>query len=208
MSNTAASARCDALIAEKNLLQHPFYQAWSNGTLPVDALKDYAREYGAYIATVGLGWEVAGHGDIAAIEDGHTRIWDETFAASFGTEISEPQVDEVRSLVGLSRELCGSRASALGALYAFEAQQPHTSATKLKGLVEHYSALPKPAAKYFEVHVDDYDEPAMLAKAMDELSPAEQAEAVSACERMSGALWNALSGLHAPYATESACAMG
>jgi hypothetical protein len=48
----------------------------------------------------------------------------------------------------------------------------------------------------------------MLAKAMDELSPAEQAEAVSACERMSGALWNALSGLHAPYAGQSACAMG
>jgi pyrroloquinoline-quinone synthase len=208
MNDATASARCDALIAAKNLLEHPFYQAWSKGTLPTAALKDYAREYGAYIATVGPAWQSAGYNDIAAIEDGHTRLWEETFAASLGTEIGAPQVAEVLALVDSSRELSASRAGALGALYAFEAQQPYTAQSKLKGLDEHYSALPMNAATYFQVHADDYDEPALLAEAINALSPAEQAEAIAACERMSSALWDALTGLHAPYAAESGCAMG
>jgi pyrroloquinoline-quinone synthase len=40
----------DVAVAKRNLLEHPFYQAWSAGTLPVDALRTYAREYGASAA--------------------------------------------------------------------------------------------------------------------------------------------------------------
>ena len=35
----------DALIAERHLLEHPFYRAWQDGTLSVDALRDYAAQY-------------------------------------------------------------------------------------------------------------------------------------------------------------------
>ena len=42
----------DNKIADHNLLNHPFYQAWSAGELPVDALRSYAREYGAFISTL------------------------------------------------------------------------------------------------------------------------------------------------------------
>lgn len=44
-------------IGGKALLKHPFYQAWESGELPVDALRTYAREYGAFIATMPQGWE-------------------------------------------------------------------------------------------------------------------------------------------------------
>ena len=47
----------DNKIADYNLLNHPFYQAWSAGELPVDALRSYAREYGAFISTLPKGWE-------------------------------------------------------------------------------------------------------------------------------------------------------
>lgn len=203
-----SNAQCDALIAKKNLLTHPFYQAWSNGTLPVEALKTYAREYGAFIAGVGLGWERAGWSDIAAIEDGHARVWERTFAASLGTSVGEPQIPEVAALIEAEGELFAEKASAMGALYAFEAQQPFTAQSKLKGLKEHYPQLPEACGVYFEMHENDFDEPSMLAEGMAQLSDAEQALAVAACERMSCALWDALSGIHARYGGESACAMG
>ena len=36
----------DRTITNWNLLKHSFYEAWSDGTLPQEALRTYAREYG------------------------------------------------------------------------------------------------------------------------------------------------------------------
>ena len=36
----------DRDVLARNLLEHPFYRAWSAGTLPAEALAAYAREYG------------------------------------------------------------------------------------------------------------------------------------------------------------------
>jgi pyrroloquinoline-quinone synthase len=189
----------DAVVKQYNLLEHPFYVAWSMGTLPVDALRDYAGEYGAFIATISAGWSAAGVEKIARIEQGHTRIWEQTFAASLGTQVVEPQVKEVARLVALADELFDSYPTALGALYAFESQQPFTAQSKLKGLQEHYSQLPGPAGEYFRIHESDYDEPAMLVEKIDALAPDERQQALQACRRMSQALYDALTGIYAAY---------
>jgi len=203
-ATTTPTARCDALIAKRDLLAHPFYQAWSAGTLPMAALRDYAGEYGAFIATIADGWQTAGHDAIAAIEVGHARVWSETFAKTLGTDVGTPVVSEVAALVAASTELFADRATALGALYAFEAQQPATARSKRAGLVAHYPELPRTAGLYFAIHEDDDEEPAMLAADMDALSPADAERAVVACDRMTQALWDALSGVYAPHA--EACA--
>ncbi len=196
-----ATQRCDGIVARRSLLQHPFYVAWSNGTLPVPALRDYARDYGAFIRTVAQGWETAGETHIAGIEEGHADVWNHTFAASLETSVAdEPRTPEVVALVDTARGLFADRASVLGALYAFESQQPYTAQSKLTGLREHYQQLPEPCGEYFRLHTDDFDEPALLAARMEALPATEQARAVSACEQMSGALYDALSGLHAPHA--------
>src|SRR5260221_14619181 len=39
----------DARVASKHVLQHPFYQAWSQGTLSLEALQDYAAQYYAHV---------------------------------------------------------------------------------------------------------------------------------------------------------------
>ena len=195
------SQRCDGIVALRSLLQHPFYVAWSNGTLPVPALRDYARDYGAFIRTVAQGWETAGASHIAGIEEGHADVWNHTFAASLETSVTdEPQTPEVVALVNMARGLFADRASALGALYAFESQQPYTAQSKLTGLREHYQQLPEPCGEYFRLHTDDFDEPALLAAQMEALPTEGQARAVAACEQMSAALYDALSGLHAPHA--------
>ncbi len=206
--NTATISReCDAHIARHSLLRHPFYQAWSDGTLPVPALKDYAREYGAFIATISQGWATAGNAHVARVEEGHAMIWDRNFAVSMGTRVTgEPATPEVAALVATAKELFADRPTALGALYAFEAQQPLTAQSKLKGLGQHYKQLPVRACLYFHLHKDDFEEPAMLAEAMGSLSETDRARAVAACEKMCAALYDALSGVHAPYAGE-ACGM-
>ena len=195
-----ASARCDAHVARRSLLQHPFYLAWSDGTLPVSALKEYAHDYGAFIRTVGQGWETVGEAHVAGVEEGHAQVWETTFAAGLDTTVGAPRTAEAAALVDAARELFADRPTALGALYAFESQQPYTAQSKLAGLREHYQQLPACCGEYFRLHEDDFDEPALLAAQMNALSIDEQERAVAACERMAQSLHSALTGLHSPYA--------
>ena len=199
MSASETSRRCDGIIAKHSLLQHPFYQAWAAGTLPVAALSDYAREYGAFIDTISHGWNVVGEPTIAQIEEEHADLWDNTFASGLGTSVTSPHIPQVAELVEISRELFSERTTALGALYAFEAQQPQTALSKLKGLKEHYTQLPESCGKYFEVHQEDYDEPALLAAEIDSLSDRDRERALGACGRMARGLYDALTGIHKAY---------
>jgi pyrroloquinoline-quinone synthase len=189
----------DAVVAKYDLLGHPFYQAWSAGTLPKDALASYAAEYGAFVQTVPAGW--AAHGDVTtSIEEvQHAVLW-ERFANALGTtSICEPKLDATRQLVDDCKELYQNPATALGGLYAFEAQQPNTAKSKLDGLVEHYSELPEDVRPYFAVHVDDVHEREWIVERLDAMSDVEKAGAVDACERVAKGLWDALTEIHAPY---------
>ena len=40
--------RIDAMIDERHLLKHPFYTKWTAGTLPKEAMQEYARQYFAF----------------------------------------------------------------------------------------------------------------------------------------------------------------
>ena len=198
--NNTLSDQCDSIIAARSLLQHPFYQSWSEGRLPVEALRDYAREYGAFIDTIAAGWRAALEPRIASIEEGHAELWRSTFAASLETEVHTPAIPEAASLVNTAEKLFSTHSTALGALYAFEAQQPQTAERKLKGLREHYVQLPASCGDYFEQHLGDYDEPAHLAEKLNALPPVAHDEALRACDAMCDALYEALSGIHAPHA--------
>ena len=194
---SAPSTRCDEAVARRSLLLHPFYLAWSDGTLPISALKDYARDYGAFIGTISEGWAAVGEAHIAGVEEGHADVWAHTFAAGLETQVDTAQVAKVAALVNIARDLFADRTTALGALYAFESQQPFTAQSKLRGLREHYQTLPECCGEYFRLHTDDFDEPALLAKHMNALSAAQADRAVAACEGLSVALHDALTGLHA-----------
>jgi pyrroloquinoline-quinone synthase len=197
----ATSRLCDAVIAQYSLLHHPFYVAWSEGTLPVAALRDYAGEYGAFIDTIAHGWDTVGSPAIARVEENHSEVWNSTFAASLGTSVTSPRIAGVAKLVEISRELFAERATALGGLYAFEAQQASTAQSKLNGLREHYQELPQGCGEYFDLHRDDYQEPSLLADELDNLREIDRERALGACERMCRGLYDALTGIHSPYIT-------
>ncbi|MBN1451106.1 MAG: iron-containing redox enzyme family protein [Anaerolineales bacterium] len=186
--------RLDSILEKWDLLKHPFYQAWSAGTLPVDALKVYAAEYGTFINTLEIGWTTLGDLETAEEEREHAELW-EQFAIALRAEISAPQIAQTEELIETSRSLFASPATTLGAMYAFEAQQPATAKSKLDGLKTHYT-LPVEVEPYFEAHSSNWHESEKILSALARLSPEEQARAETACAQMAESLWNALTGIH------------
>jgi pyrroloquinoline-quinone synthase len=190
----ATKHRLDSILEKWDLLKHPFYQAWSAGTLPVEALKVYAAEYGAFINTLEKGWDALGDAETAEEEREHAELW-EQFAAALAAKVSAPKIKQTTDLLGTTKELFTSPAKTLGAMYAFEAQQPATAKSKLDGLKTHYT-LPVEVEPYFEVHSTNWHESEKILAALEKLSPEERTQAEAACEIMAAALWNALTGIH------------
>ena len=186
--------RLDAILEKWDLLKHPFYQAWSAGTLPIEALKVYASEYGAFINTLADGWTTLEDSETAHEEQEHAELW-EGFANALETEISKPEIAQTKELLKVSQNLFASPATTLGAMYAFEAQQPATAKSKLDGLKEHYS-LPAEVEPYFEVHSANWHESEKILAAVEKLSSEEKTQVEQACEKMAEALWNTLTGIH------------
>lgn len=184
----------DNILEKWNLLKHPFYQAWSMGTLPVDALQVYAREYGNFIATLPHGWETLNDTETAQEEREHAEMWT-NFTAALGSFTADASLQQTSNLVATSRTLFAARASALGAMYAFEAQQPSTAQSKLDGLKTHYK-LPQGVEPYFEVHANNGHESEKILRMIELLPADQQTEALAACDRMAQSLWDALTGIH------------
>jgi pyrroloquinoline-quinone synthase len=187
----------DAIVAKYDLLNHPFYKAWNTGELPVEALKTYAEEYGSFVQTVPAGW--AGHGDtkLAAEEVMHAILWEKFANGLDTTSTQEPKLRQTQELVATCNLMFSSPATALGGLYAFEAQQPHTSVSKLNGLREHYKALPASQVEpYFEIHCDDIHEMALIVDRLEARSDEEKQQALGACEAVAKGLWDTLTGIY------------
>jgi pyrroloquinoline-quinone synthase len=188
MNNT-----CKETLVKHNLLQHPFYLAWNEGKLTRDQLALYAGEYGSFIKLISKGWQQTGEPAIAQEENEHYELW-QKFAFGLGAKNISASLPSVQNLVETTEENYQTYAGALGALYAFEAQQPDTASSKLEGLKKHYSNW-NADETYFKIHATDWEEPAMLEEKINALSDADKAIAHKACESVAQALWNALTGI-------------
>ncbi len=182
----------DTIVRRHDLNEHPFYRAWRAGTLPTSKLVAYAAEYAPFIESIEQGWRSLGHDDHAAGEREHARLWGQ-FRSSLGPA-SEPACREARALVDEARRSFADPVEAVGALYAFESQQPSTTRSKLDGLREHYAAA-ELATKYFELHADDFGERELLRSLTAGLSASDGERAQAACERLCKAMWSALDGI-------------
>src|SRR5258708_12408432 len=185
------------VVSKWDLLQHPFYQAWSAGTLPTDALKTYASEYGAFIRLLPDGWKLLGDAQTAQEELEHAELWDR-FATALGTKVTtKSHIPQVEMLLRGTTHLFTDPASAVGALYAFEVQQPATAESKLNGLKTHYQ-YPTHPELYFELHRHKHHTRQKLLERIEALSDDEQHLAARSCAEMAEALWDALSGIYMP----------
>jgi pyrroloquinoline-quinone synthase len=193
----------DAIVARHNLNEHPFYRAWQAGVLPRYKLVAYASEYAPFIEAIELGWRSLGEHDHAASEREHAGLWDD-FRAALGPRL-DSSCPEARGLVDEARRSFADPAESVGALYAFESQQPSTARSKLDGLRAHY-AVGEGATSYFRIHADEYWERDELRRRVAQLPPDAYARARDACERVCKAMWLALDGIMAT--SEPAMAIG
>jgi pyrroloquinoline quinone (PQQ) biosynthesis protein C len=186
-------AEIDAIVKQFELNAHPFYQDWKMGTLPAWRLAEYGDQYGHFVGTIASGWETLGESYYADEEREHEVLW-ANFKSAVGSRDTglNPGTE---TLVTAAKNAFKSKPEAIGALYAFEAQQPLTSRAKLDGLNEHYS-VSEEGKEYFKVHADDVAEVELLKTYIERLSDDEFARAKTACAIVCASMYSALDGVY------------
>lgn len=214
------SAAIDSKVAGRAMLKHPFYQAWTEGRLPLDTLRAYARQYfhhvDAFPRAVSAVHSGCGDRDGRRIlaenlaeEEGvecgkqdHATLW-LMFASGLGESEEAVRAQglnpETRALIDTFRRLSRrSYASGLGALYAYESQFPAVARAKIEGLNDRYGIDDEPTLRFFRVHeTADVEHGAVCRALLDRLPEDQRDEAISAGEELAGALWDFLSGVEA-----------
>jgi len=214
------SALIDSKVADRAMLSHPFYQAWTEGRLPIETLRDYARQYFHHVEAFPravsavhsacpdrdgrrmLAENLAEEEGLEAGKQDHASLW-LMFAAGLGEDEGKVRGqalnDETLALIATFRRLSRqSYAAGLGALYAYESQFPAVASAKIDGLVDRYGIKDEETLRFFRVHESaDVEHSSVCRALLDRLPEAERAEAVAAGEELAGALWNFLSGVEA-----------
>ena len=211
-------AALDAVIAEKHLLKHPFYQLWSRGELNLETLREYAISYYPHVAAFPtyVSGVHAGCEDPALRQEllenlieeergteNHPALW-RKFAAALGAAVSDlavsPRTPEVAEAIAEFRRSTreGSTAEGLAALYAYESQIPEVSKTKREGLCAFYGIEEGDATRFFSVHekADVWHrevEREALSRVAD--TPEAREKALDAARRCCDALNRALDGV-------------
>jgi pyrroloquinoline-quinone synthase len=207
----------DKDIAEKNLLRHPFYLAWTRGELSREALGDYARQYYHHVAAFPT-YLSGVHSkcedpktrrqlldnliDEEAGSPNHPELW-VRFAEGLGISAEELRkteaTSETKNLINVFRSVCrdGSTAEGLAALYAYESQIPSICESKIDGLRKHYGFSDPEHYRYFTVHLEadrehSVAERGMLTECVSNLNVKKVRISVG---RVLDALWEMLSGV-------------
>jgi pyrroloquinoline-quinone synthase len=167
-------ASLDRLSAELSLLKHPFYQAWTAGTLSADRLRNYAVQYYRHVAAFPR-YLSALHSRCDDLETrqlllenlideergprNHPELW-LRFAQMLG--LTRDEVLEASSLPattalidtfnGLSRDLPLS--AGLAALYVYESQVAEVASAKIDGLQRFYGITDEAGVEFFTLHRD------------------------------------------------------
>jgi pyrroloquinoline-quinone synthase len=214
------SAAIDSKVAGRAMLEHPFYQAWTEGRLPLDTLRAYARQYFHHVEAFPRAVSAVHSGcddrdgrrmlaENLAEEEGvecgkqdHATLW-LMFASGLGESEEAVRAQglnpETRALIDTFRRLSRrSYASGLGALYAYESQFPAVAKAKSEGLNDRYGIDDEPTLRFFRVHeTADVEHGAVCRALLDRLPEDQGDEAISAGEELAGALWDFLSGVEA-----------
>ena len=219
--------RIDEMIDERHLLKHPFYTKWSEGTLPKEALQEYARQYYAFESAMprflsALHTRTA---DKAVRQQILDNLWDEEhgevnhaelwlrFAEGIGVDRADVKSAErneaTQALVDLYADMSKNAPvpAAVAALYAYERQVPDTSTSKIEGLAKHYGVDDKRSTSFFAVHSTlDIEHSGAERQMLGELAVGADESAIEdATQRTLEAWWNFLSAVDVP-AMESAAA--
>lgn len=203
--------KLDQLIASKHLLNHPFYKAWTMGTISHSILQEYAGQYyhhvkafPTYLSAIHSRTDDAAARKILlqnlieeeAGDPNHPDLWKQ-FAAALGVNEDQKAEKEIQEVISAFKSCAESSLhEGLGALYAYESQIPPICISKIDGLKKHYGMKDSKSYEYFHVHIAADKEHAeqernLLSKHED------QAEAIiDAANQVLDSLWAFLTALY------------
>ncbi len=185
----------DRIIEERSLLNHPFYQAWSDGKLTREALTGYSKEYYQLVKSIPIFMtQLMDHvpesiydelGYHQQEEFTHISMW-ERFVSGLGISrndlLNYDGLPKTNRAVYEMHQLMTSLESGASAMYAFEKEIPKISQIKLQGLAEFYGLTSEDVTKYFKEHMEaDIRHVASWKKLID-LVTSDEHEAISAAE--------------------------
>ncbi len=207
------SDRLKEIIAERHLLKHPFYQAWSEGRLSQDVLKRYAGQYFAQVSSFPR-FVSSVHSHCPEIEArkvllenlvdeeikgvDHPELW-MRFAEGLGAGRAEVKAEaplpETKQLVEKYFELASRDwKDGLCALFAYESQVPEVSKSKIDGLKQFYGITDARTLSFFTAHMKyDVEHAEAVASLIDQHASPAQAEA--ATREAADVLWGFLDGM-------------
>ena len=187
--------KIDRIIEERSLLNHPFYQTWSDGKLTHEALAGYSKEYYQLVKAVPIFMtqllndapeSLCDELDFNQQEEfSHIGLW-EQFASGLGISCKEltnyDGLYKTNHAISGMYSLMSSFVSGSTAMYALEKEIPKISQIKLEGLAEFYGLASEDVTKYFKEHMEaDVRHTASWKKVIDGFSEHDQ-EIISAAE--------------------------
>lgn len=183
--------RIDSEIERRSLLKHSFYQMWSEGKLTIDHLQGYSKEYFQLVKAVpkfvesisaNAGESMKADIDNNAKEEAeHIEPW-----ARFASALGVPQSELVNydgaaktndAVAAMSKLSSSSFEEAVAAMYAFEAELPKISRSKIDGLKKFYGMDGGDATRYFELHEEADVRHAQVWREILQSLPADKQEA-------------------------------
>ena len=186
-----------------NVLEHPFYQRWSDGELTREELTRYSGQYRHAVEAIATLSAAAAdalpdHNELrrhAAEELGHVRLWDGFVDAVGGETNATPSPETASCVQDWAGD--GDALELLGRLYAVEVSQPAISRTKREGLIGRYGFEDGPGTSYFKVHEGrDVEHAAEVRELVEErATDADADRIVAAAERAYEANWRLLDGV-------------
>jgi pyrroloquinoline-quinone synthase len=193
-------ADLDAVRERWNVLNHPFYTRWSEGTLTRDELAHYSGQYRHAVVALADATRRAADAEPslaphAAEEAAHVELWDGFVEAVGGDSGAVPSPETTACARAWSKD--GSLLETLVGIYAIEAAQPAISATKAAGLRERYGIDAPAATAYFDLHEQLDVEHAAEGRAFiaERLDGADRAALVARAEEVLRANWELLDGV-------------
>jgi len=208
----------DTALEDRSMLKHPFYQAWNEGLLTKEMLKDYACQYYHFVKDFPR-MVSAVHSntpDLSVREplllnlvdeemgsDNHPALWMRFALATGATreevENTEPLPETVQ-LVETMMNFCRNHTfqEGLASLYAYESQIPEVSRVKIEGLKKFYGVSAPEEIKFFSVHQEAdvlhsrSERDMIVTNTSEDLSPS----VVEAASATAVALWGFLDGVH------------
>ena len=187
--------KIDRIIEERSLLNHPFYQTWSDGKLTHEALAGYSKEYYQLVKAVPIFMTQLMDQVPSSLYDeldfhqqeefSHIGMW-ERFASGLGVSrndlLNYNGLYKTNHAVSGMHHLMGSLESGVVAMYALEKEIPKISQIKLEGLAEFYGLTSEDVTKYFKEHTEADIRHTASWKKLINLVTSEEHELISAAE--------------------------